>query len=60
MKDILEAVRLASSGEVSEQLFSESLVNDLVNQYETAMYDSLSGMSLADLLQQENSVENPA
>lgn len=60
ISEVIEAARLSPSGEMSAQLHSESLVNDLVNDYEKAMYGSLSELSLADLLQQTSTAESKA
>ena len=59
VKQVLEAVRQSSIGEVADQLHSESRVNKLVKQYELAMYESLDEVSVADLILQENNPEKP-
>ena len=53
VSEVLEAARLSSNGEESTPLHSESRVTDLVSQYESAMYNSLNQLSLADLLREE-------
>ena len=57
VSEVLEAVRMSSSGEVVDQLHSETKVSELVKQYESAMYASLEKVSLADLIHEENNPE---
>lgn len=54
VSDVLDAMRLSSTGEVMDQIHSEAPINQLVEQYESAMFKSLDNISLAGLLERDN------